>query len=95
MSSTVAAMPIEFVAVPVLRELASRRGIQGVTAENLKAFAADPERVLNALKANPALQRNIVEDLADGIDNVLGDIVNGIGTLFAANTPGGAGSNDS
>ena len=89
MSPTVAALLVELVAVPVLRELASRRGVQGVTAENLKAFAADPERILNMLKENSALRHNVVEDLADGIDNVLGDMIDGLGKLFAANTPGG------
>ncbi len=89
MSPTVAALLIELVGVPLIRELATRRNIHGVTAENLKAFAGDPERVLKALKENTALRHNVIEDLADGVDNVLGDVVDGLGKLFAANTAGG------
>lgn len=90
MSPTAVKLLIEFVGVPLIRELMARRGVHGVTAENLKAFAADPEKILKALKADPALQRNVIDDLADGIDNVLGDVVDGLGKLFSANTPGGA-----
>ncbi len=94
MSPAATALLIELVIVPVIKDLLERRGIHGVTKENLESFAEDPEKVLTALAADRQLQATIVEMFADGIDNVLGDIVGGLGTLFAAVVPGGRDAGD-
>lgn len=86
---------IELVIVPVIKTLAVRRGVHGVTEENLKQFTAKPEKVLALLKDNKGLCASVVEDLADSIDNVAGDAVDALTAVFAAFTPGGVEQDES
>ncbi len=79
----------ELVIIPTIRELAIRRGVHGVTKENLEQFAKDPKKVLTTLKDNIGLRAKVTEDLADAIDNIAGDAVGALVSVFASFTPGG------
>ncbi len=84
MSPATVALLLEFVVMPLIKELADRRGVSGVTEDNLKALAKDPEKVLERIKADPGLQRWIITDLADGIDSIGSCFIDAIKHIFLA-----------
>ena len=92
MDPVLAAVRMEYLVIPVIRELASRRNVHGVNEETLGAFIKNPKAVINELKKNPALREKVKTDLADVIDNIASDGVDAILALFAAVTPGGPGN---
>ncbi len=94
MDPVLQALLMEFVVIPLIRELASRRNIHGVNEETLGVFAKNPKRALLEIKKNPALRKEITTGLADAVDNIGSDAVDAVLALFAAVTPGGLGPND-
>ncbi len=86
---------IDLVIIPVLKELAVRRGVHGVTKENIEAFTKLPHNILTGLKNNDKLRHEIIEHFADAIDNVVSEAVDALVAVFAANMPGGAIGDDS
>ena len=80
---------VELILLPLLKELAGRRGVHGVTEANIRTFCEDPETVLASIKNNPALNRRVVEAIADAIDNLGSEAVDAISWVFGANTAGG------
>ncbi len=92
MSPVVMALIIELVIVPVIKELLSRRGIHGANKDTLKSFVKDPEAAVLMLQKDTALRRDVIKLLADGIDNVGGDIIEALVRIFAGTVPGGSNS---
>ena len=78
----------ETVVIPVLKELAARRGVHGVTKENIEALTKNPQQILVNLGNNPGLKKKVVDDFADAIDNIAGDAIDALVSVFAAQTPG-------
>ena len=85
---------LELLALPIATELAGRRGVHGVTKENIAIFVKNYKKIIAGLRDSKGLQNNVVMDLADAIDNIASDVVDAIVKVFAANTPGGAESDD-
>ncbi len=94
MDPATALLLMKFVVYPLVKELATRRGIHGVTPENIKAFAKDPDAILKVLAEQPGVRKMVIVDLADAVDNVLNEAVNAVGELFKVVTPGGVVEDD-
>jgi len=84
MSPATAALLIEYIAIPLVRELAARRGAYGVNKKDIEDLGKDPERVLNTIKNDPGLQTRVIEALADGIDNVGSSLIDAVFEVFKA-----------
>ena len=94
MSPATTRLLIELIAIPLLKELARRRGVQGVTEKNLKAFVESDDIMIN-LKDNKPLNNKVIDAFADAIDNIASEAVDAIAWIFGANTPGGTESEES
>lgn len=91
MDDKTAGLLVNVILVPVVKNLAGRRGVHGVTKDNLKTFTKDPAKVLSLLKENTDLHKKVIEDLADALDNIASEAVNALVAVFRAYTPGGSG----
>jgi len=89
MGSVETALLMELVVVPVVRKLMHRRGVTGVTKENLENLKVrDVKKMLISLKENPGLLSEINEDIADGIDNIAGPFVDAFKSILISCTGG-------
>ena len=88
MDARTATLLTEIIIIPVLKELAARRGVHGVTKENIEALVKNPQQVLTNLQQSKSLQVKAITDFADAIDNVAGDAIDALVSIFADQTPG-------
>ena len=95
MDPATSALLIRLVIVPIIAELLERRGINGVTQENIEAFAKDPEGILKLMQESSSMQVRVVKDVADTVDFFANGIVDAFGLLFAAKMTGEVGSDAS
>ena len=89
MDPATAALLIEFVVIPVLRNLAERRGIHGVTEYNIETFVKDPKKALTILRESTSIREKVVDDIADAIENVAAPAIDALAEIFKKATPGG------
>lgn len=92
MNPVLAALLMEYLLIPVIKELASRRGVHGVNEVSLGEFRKNPIQVMNLLKKDPALKSQVVVGIADAADKIGSDAINAVLALFAASTPRGSGN---
>ncbi len=77
------ALLMKLVVVPVVKRLAERRGIHGVTKETLEMKITD---VITALENDKKLKETVEKDLADAVDNIVSSAVDAFfGVLSAVN----------
>ncbi len=83
---------VDELVIPVIAELMKRRGVRGVTKENLEKLTVgelfDPAKLADNLKNNPGLRKQIVEDIADGIDNVASPFIDAAKSIIVSATGG-------
>ena len=78
------ALLMELVVVPVVKRLAERRGIHGVTKESLEMKITD---VITALENDKELKKTVENELGDIVDNIIGSAVDAFfGVLIAVNS---------
>ena len=82
---------IKLVVVPLIVELAERRGVEGIIKEDIEAFASDPEAILKMLDVMTDLRGDVVKDLANLVDDIFESGVDALVKLFKA-SPAGVGN---
>ncbi len=92
MGTVETALLMELVVVPVVKKLAERRGIHGVTKESLEMKITD---VIIALDNDKELKETVENDLADAVDNIISCAVDAFFDVLSAVNSGANRSDDS
>ena len=82
MGTVETALLMELVVVPVVKELLIRRGLHGVGMEDIKKIRKDPVKVLSLLKNDTSLHIDVVQGVADTLDNIAGDAIDPVVELL-------------
>ena len=95
MDPVTSALLIDLVIIPVIKNLAARRRIDGVTTQVIKDLINDPKKALTRLERNPKLLKkvngglaDIVEHIAGSTENIIGSAIDMIVNIFTAIIPG-------
>lgn len=72
---TVEAALLKFVAVEVIKRMAARRGVHGVTTKDIEKIGYDPAKVLAVLEADKELADDVLDGITDAVDNIAGSAI--------------------
>ena len=73
---------LKFVAVEVIKRMAARRGVHGVTTSDIEKLARRPAVVLTVLQADPELADEVMNGLVDAVDGIAGAAIDPVVKLL-------------
>jgi hypothetical protein len=75
----------ELIVIPLIKDMAERRGIKGVDDDHVKAFLTKaPDSIEAVLKRDPELHKAVIADLGDAGDALVSGVVDALARLFTA-----------
>ena len=87
-------MLLKFVAKEVIKRMAARRGVHGVTNEDIDKLAKDPLSLLAVLEDDGKLRNEVMDGIADTVDVIAGNAIDPLVDVLKR-LLGGKGSDES